>query len=273
MRTKIIRDRNVEDYIKVLEGDVRLQAACVRDLVEDGNLVVCDDFVLDCDYEFLHSLTFPATESHAVKKAKGRHLLVPLEAARYHEHVLFNLFPGDIETAGRYQQQIIKVTEQMDAIFRSMYPDAVIVDPNVWTWRFTRTENEELHWDVYGQTNLEAVRVRMFVNIDDQPRIWHVTHKSTTAMRMFKNVWDPSMHPNEINRALTSRAPVATLPCHRIEFAPGAFWMGDSQLIGHQIVYGNKLLAYTYLLDHTKGVNLDKTFNERARRAALDLSK
>ena len=77
-------------------------------------------------------------------------------------------------------------------------------------------------------------------------------------------------HPNILNAKINNLLP-KDLPYHEIKFAPGATWLVNSQTVGHEIFYGNKMLAYTYKVDPTTLRNPEGDFLTRSRRAMARL--
>lgn len=240
---------------------------------EKGDVIIFDKPWLKLDLEFLRSLPVLETAEMYLKKAKPKALLLPLNAESFPEHILGKMFPGDLEKAHRYQEQILTVTEQICRFVDYTFPGYKIIDRDRYSWRFAMTENEGLHWDSYGLEPDDSSSVRVFVNLDDQPRVWEVSHKVETVIEAYKVKKNlrrhKDMHPNLLNAQLNLDLPLKKLPRHRVEFAPLSMWLVNSQIVGHEIVYGRKMLAYTFRVDPSTLRNPENDFVKRVRRAMI----
>lgn len=260
METKITRHPDVRDYFRFVDAPAATHRDHlgspddVVDAYEDGRVVLFESFKPDVDLRWIRSLDFPPTDHHGAKKAKPKAVLVPLEKSTYVKHVLSHFFPGDLKSARRYQEEYRRLTAQVRQFVRYTFPGYKVTDDTGNTWRFTPTENEDLHYDSYGYTESEDHAVRLFLNLDDRPRVWNVSHRAQDFIADrgidLKLKALSQLHPNLFNGALNAKVlPQAQLPCHRVEFAPGALWLVNSQVVAHQVVYGRKMAAHTYNVD------------------------
>jgi hypothetical protein len=75
------------------------------------------------------------------------------------------------------------------------------------------------------------------------------------------------LHPNQINDQLNKAIPVKKQHQHRVEFAPLSMWLVHSQIVGHEIIYGRKMAAYTIRVEPSSLRKPKDDFVNRVRRA------
>lgn len=276
-RTKIQRNPHVPDNAVFIE-----QPKDISTLIEDGKIVVIDDVRLPYDERFLLRIpSLPPTVSRRVKKAKLRDLCAPLHHEAYASgaHVLAELFgycaPGTVtyDDADYFQKQIALVTNAMTALFAQLFPNYRQTGEVSHNWRLIETFAEGLHCDSYSGNDDEVVRIRLFYNYDEIPRIWNTTFDAMELARRYDMfLQDLSIHPNQINALLNASIPWHDLPRNLIFFAPRSLWIADTQINSHEIVYGRRCFSYTYSIDPDSLGDPEKRFQARMRRALSGLS-
>lgn len=128
-------------------------------------------------------------------------------------------------------------------------------------FRLTTVRSENMHFDLYKEAN-DIHFARMFVNLDDQPRIWHTSWQANEAVDRYSQMLPPdlraSAEANELwNRLTTSifgRSSEEwwdTEPRHIAFFDPGDAWIVDSRQVAHQIFYGRRALSLDFAVDAT----------------------
>lgn len=257
-----------------------LRDECGDDVVrtfEQGGMVLVDDFPLQYDSDFLARINLAAGQEHRVKKAKGKSLLAPLVPETYETHVLSCFFPGNILQATYFQQQVRWVSAQLAQLVETLFPGYRVLDSQAYSWRFSLTIDEELHYDSYGQNDDEHVRLRVFYNLDERPRLWAVAGAVDQTLRAWSGRVrrEPrlrDMAPNQVNNWINTGLPCAEIPRSYVAFAPRTLWIVDSQKIGHQILYGRRLLAYTYTIDYASVRFPEARFQEVVRRTLQEIN-
>ena len=125
-------------------------------------------------------------------------------------------------------------------------------------------EPEDMHLDRY---RLEPLR--MFVNLDNEPRVWRTSYNQLEAMaimakeRYFGTTKDldiskinlENMEQNAQKDGLNGKINSQVLydytknenrsPYHELELAPGALWIMNSKRVSHQVVKGNRLAVFS----------------------------
>lgn len=137
--------------------------------------------------------------------------------------------------------------------------------------RLVETFPEGLHVDSYLGQNDDEVRLRVFINMDNVPRVWRTGLKASALFRTYKSAigdYD-KLHPNDINAAINICLAEETIhAAHELFFAPYAVWVCDSQLVSHEIVYGRKGWAFTFGVKASSLNDPQKAFQARMRAIA-----
>lgn len=265
--TKVSLDPDVPNNVEFVSwkspGDRVLQ------LFEAGKVAVFDQVPPPVDLAILRKAKVNPDRDRRVKKAGVPALLAELTETTFPKHVLSQLFPGDLKSAQAYRKAVGSATNFMTQTAKMLFPGYKFTGEVNHSWRLTEMYEEELHVDSYGNLNDELVRVRLFYNPDDTPRIWRTTWN---AAELLDRYWDKEklyevadQHPNKINAAINSRLNWRRVPAHNVHFAPGALWVCCSQLVSHEIFYGRRAWAYTFSVDPSSIRDPKSRYAERIR--------
>jgi hypothetical protein len=249
----------VEDYFKEIDCGPKVSLKAVSaeatKLYEDGKAILLRGKKLDYDQAFLSQVTFPNEEGY--KKFKSVRFVKKGEAPADMQARCFN---GDAGRMRYFKDQVQSINRQIDSFVEDLFPRYRKLRPSI-TWRMSDTINENLHFDVYKKDQPDH-HLRLFVNIDSCPRIWHTSH---TLMHLL----DTSLHllPKEfLQEATPGRL------CHDLNFAvfggfekagregadkhiaffePGEVWLVDSRKVSHQIFFGRRAISTDHAIDVT----------------------
>jgi hypothetical protein len=125
-------------------------------------------------------------------------------------------------------------------------------------WRLNTILNQNMHIDTYKDEN-EQHFARMFINLDNQPRIWHTSWMIDDILRRIGDkipaaelerktrgdIW------RDINYTTFGKSTLEwwdDQPRHVAYFSPGDVWVVDSRQIAHQIFYGRRALSIDFSL-------------------------
>jgi len=256
---RIFRHPEVEDYFHELDlqQDPATLARRATELYESGQVIVLKDYRVDFDAELLANLEFTEKttkkfksitflEQHrALSTAKG-------ELPDSYGELLRTAFRGDKSRLGAFAEQVHKVNAQVDALAARLFPHYRIEKSSV-TWRLNETVNENLHVDAYRE-ELPNHHLRLFVNLDSVPRIWHTSHTLehvlATSLHLLGEEALRTSPPGRICRDLNlaffkgwELAGREGQPKHIVFFEPGEVWLVDSRKVSHQIFFGRKALS------------------------------
>lgn len=219
------------------------------------------------DWAFLDSLPAPrfgtSLADNRFKKAKIPDIMGPWKPG----HVLDSL-GFDAAKAERFQGIVTQVNERLRRIAERLFPTYAVVHENI-TWRLTETGPEEMHYDWYGYGADDLHNVRVFVNLDSRLRKWAIGPPIWDAIRQYPATWMPhrDLHPNRINDKISQSLPWSEMARGEVDFAPGALWLVNSQIVAHEIVWGRKMVAATFKVDPKTMADPKKNFVDVVRKA------
>ncbi len=276
----IVRDPLVADCIVERELHDGGDAAEIRRLYEDGNLVLLKGISFDFDYDFLNSIDFdvpgPADILHKVKKLGGHKFLAlsPKSSGPVESFVYQQIFGSDEGKLAYFQEQVRSGCAQSDALYARLFPNYVVTR-TVHTWRFTETMYENLHWDVFGIPE-PFHQVRIFTNLAASPRLWRVSHPIEQFLEGIYEEKELSKFADkpgdDLIRYVNNEVLLGKQPCfdrqpkHHIAFAQGDVWICETRLLSHQIYHGERAFAAMYFSDQQTMESPERLFEERIRR-------
>ena len=255
---RIFRHPDVEDYFHLLDLQEEPEALARKAtaLYESGRVIVLKDHRIDFDAGVLSGVRF---DEQATKKFKSiaflkhfRPLAAHEEPAEPYRELLATAFRGDRRRMNAFAQQVGSINAQVDALLKRLFPGYRIERPSI-TWRLHETINENLHVDVYNEDQ-PMHHVRLFVNLDTAPRIWHTSHSLEHLLRNSLHLLDDEFvrtaTPGRICHALNfavfkgfEEAGREGQPKHIVFFEPGEVWAVDSRKVSHQIFFGRTALS------------------------------
>jgi len=257
---KIVRDPLVADYIVERRIETDSDCAEVRRLYEEGYLVLLEGTKFDLDYAFLGSLDFdvegPPEIMQRVKKYGGHKILAlsPKNTGSLDQFVFQCIFGADSGKLRYFQDQVRSGNAQSDALYARLFPNYMSTRA-MYTWRFTETMYEDLHWDVFGIEE-EFHQVRIFTNLASSPRLWRISHRSDEfAERIYRDARldrFAGSKGDDLLRAMNKSALHSKTPCldrqpkHHLAFAQGDVWVCETRIVAHQIYHGERAFAAMY---------------------------
>lgn len=278
--TQIIRDPLIADNIHEVDVTAEGGLERARTLYEQGDLVLVRGRRLDLDYAFLNSLDFdfeaPEAIRRRVKKYADKKILAltPTSTDPMDVLVFQNVFSGDAGRLAHFQEQVVSGNRQIEAIYHEIFPRYTDFR-QVFTWRFTDTNFENLHWDNF-HIDQEFHQVRVFVNIDRAQRIWRTSHRfDAFADKVYdkeglgrfagRSGDDLVIHVNnEVLGGMTTPC-LDRLPKHHIAFEQGDIWLAETRLVSHQIYHGRKAIATMFFVNPETMDRPELVFDERVR--------
>ncbi len=222
---------------------------------EDGNLVLLANAPFRIDYELLNRITLPA--GRRFKKTKDSFFVRPPLHRRGALGILWRAFGPHPGRYLAFRREVIRVSRQLRRFAREVFPGYRFLSQDV-SWRFTPTGPEELHIDSFG-SNEDRHYLRIFVNVDDEPRVWSAGARLDELGDRYYESADlgalRGASGNEFCRRLNQAFAETELAGgdpherHVIEFAQGDVWLCDSRVVSHQIVSGRRLVATHFAVD------------------------
>jgi hypothetical protein len=144
-------------------------------------------------------------------------------------------------------------------------------------WRLKDTLNENLHFDTYKDADEYPDHfARMFINLDNQPRIWHTSWLVEEIYEKF----GPKVTQDVIDKTTTNRFWRELnhtafgrghewwdgSPRHIAYFEPGDVWVVDSRQVSHQIFYGRRAVSLDFVVSRDSMLDPQKHYMNMAER-------
>ena len=279
---QIIRDPRVQDNIHEVDVSAHGWADRVRSLYEDGALVLLKGKRLDLDYAGLNALDFdiqgPEPLLRKIKKFEEGAILAidPDSLSEVGRLVFEQVFAADRGRLRWFQEQVRSGDAQIATLYEAIFPTYRDFR-RTYTWRFTQTLFENLHWDNFHKTE-RFHQVRIFCNIDRRPRLWRTSHSiELFAGEIYAshNLRQWAEHPADtLNVGVNNKvlggmqgACLEGLPKHHIAFEQGDIWLAETRIVAHQIYWGQRAIASMFYVDPESMDAPSKAFD--ARIAAL----
>lgn len=262
----IERHPDVPDPFLVLEpmqtlGDyARAYGDRLAEHYEKLGVIVVPRLPIDFDLDFLQQLTFPrewkkigtlnGIEQPVIVRKGGQ--IAPDPA-----HPLVAIL-GEIPLAVYVQSQIARFNSQLRIALRVLFPRYYSLERNVnITWRLTETRDESMHLDVFdrGQplsAKLRARhRVKIFVNIDSEPRRWRVSYDLPELLKRCQDQLPDELPDdlNVLNHVLDKIGVLDALPSHRVAYPTMSAVIVNAEAVAHEVVFGRRMVAGEFICD------------------------
>ncbi|HEX8232991.1 MAG TPA: Kdo hydroxylase family protein [Caulobacteraceae bacterium] len=248
---------------------------------ESGRVIVFPNLRLVIDHGFWASL--PTDAYPDLKKLPSR----PPERPGEPDEPLDNrLAKGGAppELARRLREEIGSVYAQALPLYERLF-DGYRFTRRHAVWRLNTIMNENMHVDTYPQAFQEHF-ARMFINLDDQPRIWHTSWPIAEMYRRFAGRvgeevaagGDADLFRTHVNRrafGAGSQEWWDSEPRHVVYFQPGDVWIVDSRQVAHQIFYGRRAASIDFFVERASMRRPGRHYlklAERLRTEALERS-
>jgi hypothetical protein len=286
----IIRDPLVADHIVELNARSDEDTGEIRRKYEEGNLILLRGVRFDLDFDFLNSLNFdvdgPPEIMRKLKKYGGERILAldPSSPGALDQFVFLTILRGDEGRLAYFKEQVRSGDAQSDALYNRIFP-SYRTTRTVYTWRFTSTKFENLHWDNFGIPE-PFHQVRIFTNIAASPRLWRTSHRidhysdliydEQGLDRFAGKIGDDLNYfvNNSVLGGMTTPC-LDRLPKNHIAFEQGDVWLCETRIVAHQIYHGEKAFAAMYFSDPTSidrpelgfEARMEQLHNKHARTA------
>jgi hypothetical protein len=277
---KIIRDPEIADNVRIVDYRLYADAGPERqnelmDLYESGLLLVLKNYHFPVGRGFFEQLTFPndrRSKKMILSTPENEHHDVPRDEPW---RVVDEIFAGDRERRDAFRRHVVEANTEafrlVDALFpRYRYTRKMCI------YNLTEMFGHNLHFDSPAHAE-ESTQLRMFINLDDQPRIWHLSQSlEEVARRHYRRLGMERMvgeNVREFTRRLTqgvfgTRYQSGSHAEHRhsILFYPGEVWCLNPNMTAHEVVYGRRLLDIVFLFEEDQLRNRDRYYPTIVRR-------
>jgi hypothetical protein len=222
------------------------------DEFESGKVVTFPNLKAQIDHEFWSTLD---TSKYPALRKFGASL-VSDDSLNVHLHREALLARGvDLEVVKALCRQFQAIYATLLPAYRAVFGEYEFTKRKV-VWRLKTLMNENMHLDIYDEERSDHF-ARMFINLDDQPRIWQTSWTADDLVEQLRkkirvreivhksraDLW------KEITFSAFGKSPEEwwdDQPRHVAYFAPGDVWIVDSRQVAHQIFYGRRALSIDF---------------------------
>jgi hypothetical protein len=252
----IERNPAVPDHFLVLErketfGEyARAYGNALAEHCENHGVIVVPFMPIEFDLPLLQSIMLPL-EWKKIGTANGIEEPVYArdgkEVKVREEHPFLKLGLGD-RWAAYLQSQVATFDAQLRRGMSMLFPAYhSMIEGNI-TWRLTETVEEGMHFDVYSDgapLKNRAHRVKVFINIDSKPRVWHTSLDLPGVLHTCRDRLPVEMpdDANVVNDIIDKFGVLKDLPFHRLSFPPMAAVISNSEVVSHEVVYGRRVVG------------------------------
>ena len=237
---------------------------------EAGDLIILKNAPFKIDFELLNQVTVP--EGKRFQKLSDKFIVYPKlykpEIARF----MLENFAGRPLLYARFRHEVQRVSDDIRTFLRTVFRTYRILKTGV-SWRFTETGPESLHVD-YFNPKQDFDYLRLFINIDERPRVWTVSHQLDELIRRnfdkakLAEIVDAPLHQVSLRMTtqvlkLLSFLPPEETDRHVIEFAQGDVWLCETRLNSHQIFSGRRMIATDFYVDPSTMLDPGRRVNTR----------
>ena len=175
----------------------------------------------------------------------------------------------------KLKREITRLYERALPLYESLFSGYRFKRRQV-VWRLNTVRNENMHVDTYVDDFADHF-ARLFINLDDQPRIWSTSWTLDELYARFGDQLPREMlfnsDPGEIHKAINQAAfgGRSTVwwdkqPRHVAYFDPGDVWAVDSRQVSHQIFYGRRAVSIDFFVDRESMVKPKRHYLQTAAR-------
>ncbi len=273
----IFKNPNLPDYFVAAEGVRRgTPLDQVRSFVpeyENSKVIYFPNLKLDIDFEFWANV--PSDQFPSMKKL----------VCRVDNEQQADLIERSLKKANGPPELNEPLRKNMRTLFEQVMPFYYRIfggyrfSEKRAIWRLNTTLNENMHIDTYKEEYPDHFS-RMFINLDNQPRIWMTSYTADEIQKRFgpkvarKKV--ETITDNRYWRELTIAAFGGlerwydNEPRHVIYFDPGDIWIVDSRLVSHQIFYGRRAISIDFSVERASMLDSSKHYLALAKKYRSD---
>ncbi len=248
---------------------------------EAGDIILLGNPPFRIDFDLLNRISFPEGRSH--QKLTDRFLTRPKLHRPEIRRLFQEVFGFDILLYARFRREVQRLSDELRRFACLIAPSYRFLKQGV-SWRFTRTGPEGLHVDYFRRTE-DLHYLRIFINVDRQPRIWTVGPRLQDLIERYADeiglrelVDRPSNEVcSRLNKLVFDKInaqPRSAMDRHLVRFAPGDVWLCETRLNSHEIFSGHRLVATDFYVDpssmHDPALRVDARVDDCLRLATAD---
>ena len=213
---------------------------------------------IDYDRDFVSSVRFPPTWYFKKFPSKVVERPKPLERNPLKQDLCRDLFGGDKGLFRRFEDEVRAVNGGIRGVLDELLRHHRVEAADI-IWRHTETRVENLHFDI-DKDSADFESVRLYLNMDDIPRIWHTSYQLSRILASYylelelEGLADQPLEKLLQTLSLRlfgnwSSRGREQFPRHMVLFEPGDVWICDGRTVPHQVIYGRRVASSFYRLD------------------------
>ncbi len=221
------------------------------DHYQDNGAILLEDCGLEYDREFVERITFPPAwkKYGTVNDLTTPPVLFVEGQFRRTQNPLGALIKEDAMLLKTYSE-LLRLELGFKLLVLDLFPTYRNISWVNCTFRFTRTENEALHVDVFNEgrpfpRERRLPRLKFFMNVDSQPRIWAIGPTLPDVLKHSKGTLGPVL-PNDVNvlcNLINNSGILADFPTVRVEIPPRGIVFANGATVVHQVLFGQRMVA------------------------------
>lgn len=247
---------------------------------EAGDIVLLDNPPFVVDFDVLNRVSFPQGRDY--QKLTDKFLTRPKLHRREVRRLFHGAFGFDLVLYARFRREVKRLSEELRSFARSLAPAYRFLKQGV-SWRFTPTGPEGLHVDYFRRAE-DTHYLRIFINVDRQPRVWTVGPRLQDLIERYAEeagLLELEGRPsNEVCRRLNDRVfdpinrqPRSAMDRHVVRFAPGDVWLCETRLNSHEIFSGHRLVATDFYVDPMSMLDPSRRVDAQVDRCLRQLTR
>lgn len=146
--------------------------------------------------------------------------------------------------------EFLRIELSFKLLVKEVFPTYHQINWDNCTFRFTKTRGEDLHLDSFNKgsripLHLQLPRLKFFLNLDKEARIWHVGPTLWDILKNSKEYLGCNL-PDDLNMLcmhLNRSGVFERCPKVRLEIPSRGIIFANGQTVMHQVVYGNRMVA------------------------------
>lgn len=278
----IERHPDIPDHFLVLErkesfGDyARAYGNALAEHHENRGVIIAPFMPIAFDIALFQSIKFPR-KWKKIGTANGIEEPVYVRDGRdlkvRQDHPLVQLNMGT-EWACYVQSQIASFNSQLRRGLSILFPAYHSLREVNTTWRLTETVEEGMHLDVFaggvplGPKLKKAHRVKIFMNIDSEPRLWRTPFDLPAVLRTCRDQLPIELPDdvNVVNNAIDKFGVLKNLPYHKLAYPMMSAVISNSEAVAHEVVYDRRVIGGEFTCHQDDMLDPKKLTHERLRK-------
>ncbi len=219
------------------------------DAYESGHVIILENAPFRPDIDLLSRFRLPADPRF--KRLSDAFFLRPALHRPQVRHAFREMFSPWTDYFA-FRREVARLGREARRFISRAFAGYRFSKENI-SWRFTPSGGEHMHLDFF-HSGEDVQYVRMFINVDAEPRLWNV---SWSLMDLVDRFYESARLERFRDRSADALIECLTKeafgwkenpgqdgePRHGVTLDPGDVWLCDSRKVSHQLVRGNRLVS------------------------------